>query len=508
MGRPLHRAFALVALALLGSLPKARAAHPASGDDTRPNVLLVLADDLRADALGFLGGPTCETPHLDALAARGAAFTRAYCLGGPHGAICVPSRLMLHTGRAYFGVDEGDFDGARTLGEALGAAGYTTFATGKWHNGVGAFTRSFQSARAVMFGGMSDHFAVPVRDLADGLGPPRTTDQHSTELFTAAAVEFLAGYRGDAPYLCYVALTAPHDPRDAPEPWRSRHGADLPPLPPNFLPQQPWDIGMLTVRDEGLAPWPRPEAVVRRQLAEYRALVEHLDDAIGRILTAAAAREDSRPTLVVFAADNGLALGSHGLLGKQSVFEHSLRVPLVLAGPGVPAGAPVNALVYLADLYPTVLEACGVAPDTAAAEPLGEARGNRTGVVLGQSLWPLVRGERDAVRDSLMLAVGTTQRAVTDGRYKLIRYPEIDRARLFDLASDPHERFDLAARPEHAARLAALTARLRAWQLELGDPAPLTVANPRPAPIDLTDHPREPDPWQPRWIREAYFGER
>jgi hypothetical protein len=103
----------------------------AQSEDTRPNILLVFADDLRADALGLAGNPAARTPHLDALGARGASFRRAYCLGGPHGAVCIPSRAMLLTGRAYFQLDLQDFTGARTLGEVLGGAGYATFATGK-----------------------------------------------------------------------------------------------------------------------------------------------------------------------------------------------------------------------------------------------------------------------------------------------------------------------------------------------------------------------------------------
>jgi arylsulfatase A-like enzyme len=202
-------------------------------------------------------------------------------------------------------------------------------------------------------------------------------------------------------------------------------------------------------------------------------------------------RSDGRATLVVFAADNGLALGSHGLMGKQSVYEHSLRVPLILAGPGVPAGRTSNALVYLNDLYPTLLAAAGATADVAG--------------VLGQSLWPLVHGECAALRESLFLAIADTQRAVTDGRFKLIRYPRIDFTRLFDLASDPHELFDLAALPEHSTRIEALTACLRAWQREVGDELSLSVADPDPAEIDLSGHERAPDRWQPRWIREKYF---
>jgi arylsulfatase A-like enzyme len=455
---------------------------------------LVYADDLRADAFGAAGNPALDTPHIDGLAARGTSFVRAYCMGAPHGAVCIPSRAMLHTGRAYFRLDLDRFTGAVTLGEALGRGGYRTFATGKWHNGVEPFERSFQSAENVLFSGMSDHNLVPVRHF-DGrnLSAERTATEHSSDLFADSAARFIRGCDRDRPYFCYLAFTAPHDPRDAPQPYAHRHYADLPPLPPNFLPQQPWDIGMLTVRDEVLAPWPRPPAVIRQQLAEYYALIEHMDHALGRVLAAVEARDDGRDTVIVFAADNGLALGSHGLLGKQSVFEHSLRVPLILVAPGVAADATCTDLVSLCDLYPTLLELAGVS-------------GDREGL-FGRSLVPVAQGNPAGARDALLLAIGATQRAVTDGRYKLIRYPRIDRVRLFDLASDPHERYDLAQRPEHAARVAALSERLAALQREVGDDAPLTVPDPAPAEIDLTDHPRTPDRWQPRWIRAKYFGE-
>jgi arylsulfatase A-like enzyme len=380
-----------------------------------------------------------------------------------------------------------------TLGEALRGAGYRTFATGKWHNGREPFARSFDAARNVMFSGMSDHVRVPVCDLVDGaFTETHFAEQHSSELFADTAVEHLRTAPGDAPLFCYVAFTAPHDPRDPPRPWAHPYYADLPPLPANFLPQHPWDIGMMTVRDEVLAPWPRTPDVIRHQLAEYYALIEHMDQQLGRVLAALAARDDGRETVIVFTADHGLALGSHGLLGKQSVFEHSLRAPLVLRGAGVPAGATSNALVYLADVYPTLLDAAGVPP----AEP--EA-------LLGQSLLPVARGDTTGLRESLFLAMGETQRAVTDGRYKLIRYPLIDRTRLFDLAGDPHELHDLHGRPEHARREEALLAELRAWQVRVGDTAPLAVDRPAVAEVDLSGYERKPDRWQPRWIVEKYF---
>lgn len=484
-------AVAFAALALVRSA-SAQDATPAEGAPARErvNIVLLLSDDQRADTIAAHGNPDLRTPNLDRLVERGTSFRRAYCLGANGGAVCIPSRAMLHTGKPYHGLDLGDFEGCTTLGEALDEVGYTTFATGKWHNGRGAFRRSFQSGRSVLFSGMCDHVDVPIVDLGpDGFSEKRNVATHSSELFADEAVRFLDEH-GDAPYFLSVAFTAPHDPRDPPRPWAHRHYADPPRLPPNFLSQHPFDNGFLVVRDEALAPWPRPRDVVRQQLAEYYGLIEHLDAQVGRVLDRIAARDDAARTLIVYVADHGLALGSHGLLGKQSLYEHSMRAPLVVAGPGFPAGQNSVALTYLSDLYATLLTAAGV--------------GHESDPRFSRDLAPLARGVGE-VRDSLYTSLGKTQRAVTDGRWKWIRYPKVDHEQLFDLASDPHELIDLASRPEHAERCERLRALLQDWQRAAGDELPLTVESPDPLVVDLTGRERRPDRWQPDWIIEKYF---
>lgn len=473
------------------------APHLAGQEARRPNVLFLFADDQRPDALGVTGNPHVRTPHVDALADRGFRFSQAYCMGSRHGAVCAPSRAMMMSGRTLHRVKD-SLEGAPTWPERFGASGYVTFGTGKWHNGQDSYRRSFQSGRAVFFGGMSDHFAVPVRDW-DGqeMTPVRREERHSSEVFADAAVGFLDAYAAsgdERPFACYVAFTAPHDPRDAPTDFLDRWRASPPPLPPNFRGQHGFNIApdVMRIRDESLSGWPRDPITIQTQLAEYYALIEHLDGQVGRILDRLDALGLADDTIVVYAADHGLALGSHGLLGKQSLYEHSMGTPVLLAGPGVPRGRS-DALVYLFDLFPTL---CGLAGGVDVPDG-----------VEGIDLGPVLRGEQPRVRNSLFTLYRDSQRAVRDDRFKLIRLTRTGKTMLFDLDRDPHELHDLAGDPSSAPRIADLLEEMRRWQEAVGDSQPLTPADPLPLRIDLSGSERKPDGHQPAWIRERYFGE-
>lgn len=459
----------------------------------RPNILFLFADDQRADTIGAWGNPHIRTPNLDRLAAAGFSFRGNYCFGGNSGAVCVPSRAMLMSGKTWFHVNTATLEGTKLLPELLGEHGYVTFGTGKWHNGQASWLRAFQQGEAVMFGGMSDHTKVPIRDLGpDGkLTAERIGRKFSSVLFADAAIRFLKHHKGSQPFFLYVAFTAPHDPRMPPLAFREAYYRNRPPLPANFLPQLPFDNGMMAGgRDENLAAWPRTEPVIRDQLAEYYGLITHLDRQIGRLFAALKRSGQADNTVIVYAADNGLALGSHGLLGKQSVFEHSMRVPLILAGPGIPAGLSTDAFTYLLDLFPTLCDVIGL-PAPADLE--------------GKSLRPLWDARKDCVRDSVFLPFLDLQRSVRDDRWKLIVYPKIGYRQLFDLHTDPHETTNLADRAEHAPHLVRLQDLLRQWQTRVGDPLQLPKDYRTPPPIDLTGRKREPDQWQPEWIVKKYF---
>jgi len=450
-----------------------------------------VTDDQRADALGAWGNPYIQTPTLDRLARRGFSFREAHIMGSHHGAVCAPSRAMLMSGRTLFRVYD-DLDSVPTLPDVLRADGYVTFATGKWHQSPGSFARGFAEGRRVFFGGMSDHDAVPVRDLRpDGGFTEVERVGFSTDVFVDAAIEFLKSRAtARAPFMAYVALTAPHDPRTPPPGYRSMYPGEGMPLPPDFMPVHPFHNGWMTGRDEQLAAWPRTPGVIREQLGEYYGLISHLDARLGDMLSTLEATGLADRTIVIFASDNGLALGSHGLLGKQNLYEHSTRVPLIVSGPGIPTGESA-ALVMLYDVFATVTGLVGL------DVPPG---------VEGRDLGVLWRGEAAQVRPAIYTAYEGSQRAVRDARYKLIRYPALDHVQLFDLDRDPLELRNLADDPDHAAVRARLEEILESQHVALGDPSPLTTESRASMEFDPASIVREPDEHQPDWVVEKYFG--
>ena len=490
-GATANRDFPLVAR----DLPVVRvraAARPLQGERSfanKPNILFLLADDQRADTIGAWGNRHIRTPNLDRLVKRGFSFRNNYCFGGNSGAVCVPSRAMIMSGRTWFKVD-GNLANVTLLPEVLRAAGYATFATGKWHNGRPSLLRAFPEARSVFLGGMADHTRVPVFDIVSGeASESRPAAKFSSEEFADAAISFLRAQRGQTPFFCYVAFTAPHDPRNPPAPYREMYYRKPPPVPSNFLPQHPFDNGFAkNIRDENLAAYPRTRRVIQEQLCEYYGLITHLDEQVGRILSALEETGQTQNTLIIYAADHGLALGSHGLLGKQSVYEHSMKSPLVVAGPGVPRGKSTHAFTYLFDLFPTMCAAAQATPPDSIA---------------GHDLAPVWTGRMKSVRDSVFLPYTGIMRAVRDERWKLIVYPPINYQQLFDLKNDPHERKDVARQnPRQVARLRQLLEEQQHWA---GDKQPLASERSKPMEIRFDDFVRKPDQWQPAWIIEKYF---
>ncbi|MEI8041737.1 MAG: sulfatase-like hydrolase/transferase [Verrucomicrobiota bacterium] len=462
MTHPSYRQLAaLFALALSGWASFAVAAETRA---PRPNILFILADDHRADGIAALSNPRLKTPTLDKLVGQGVSFSRAYIMGSMEGAVCAPSRCMMQTGRSLFHLPPTNLrksypefaaamkdktEGAdwALLPRVMRANGYATFHIGKRGNECVPSLDSY--------------------DLDITHNDPKPEERaRSSQVHADGVIDYLRNRKTDKPFFIYLAPPVPHDPRvAAPEFMHLYQPADVL-LPASFLPVHPFDNGEMIVRDEQLAPWPRTPDNIRRQLADYYACITGLDHHLGRVMDCLKDLGQLTNTYIIFAGDNGLSLGEHGLMGKQNLYEYGgMHVPLVIAGPGIQRGQS-DAFVYLYDLFPTICDFAR-APVPAAAE--------------GQSLLPILTGRPAKQRDYLFTAYKDVQRAVRTDRWKLIRYPQVDQTQLFDLQNDPHELNNLAAKPEQAAKVKEMLALLAKAQKECGDPAPLTVANPKPA---------------------------
>jgi len=440
----------------------------------RPNVLMIYADDMNYRTIRALNNPEIKTPNLDKLVARGTAFTHACIMGGLQPAVCVPSRAMLMSGQNLFHatvnlVSQKDWRG--TPGpfdlwpEVLAANGYQTAGVGKWHNGPVLYHRAFQKGGPVLFGGMADHYNTPIHEFNPGGMYPKDAvkprPEHSSEIFADGAIRAIKERDKSKPLALYLAFTAPHDPRQPPKEYKAMYPEDRIELPANFLPEHPFDNGELKIRDEALLPWPRTAAAIRKERSDYYAIITHMDAQLGRILDALDREGMTKNTLVVFAGDNGLAVGEHGLLGKQSLYDHSIRVPLIFAGPGVPAGQRTDTLVYLFDIFPTIFDLVGLAvPKT----------------VDGKSLTPVLRDPKRKMRDAMVYGYRHFQRALRTTRWKYIRYNAggVQNQQLFDLAADPWEKNDLSKDPAMKETVTQLDILMRMELKKAGDPLDLT----------------------------------
>lgn len=453
----------------------------------QPNILFLFADDERFDTIHALGNKEIRTPNLDELVGRGTSFTNCHIPSGTSPAVCMPSRAMLNTGRQLFSLgcngqlNEGQEidDGMALLGETLQKGGYDTFGTGKWHNGKRAFARSFNHGAEIFFGGMDDHWAVPVhsydptgayksvrykvknymndckRDafIADHIG-----EKHSTEMFAEATMNFIKNETTEEkPFYSYVAFMAPHDPRTMPDRFRDMYNVNDISLPKNFKQYHNIEYANMACRDETLAPYPRTADDTKQQILEYYAMITHIDDEIGKIIQCLKDEGKYDNTIIIYAADNGLALGQHGLFGKQCHYEHSIRVPFVIAGPGVPENELRDTYIYLLDVFPTLCELTGTRiPET----------------VEGKSFYPCISDKELKNREHLYFAYTDKIRSVKDDHLKLMEhvYDGVLTSQLFDIKKDPLELADLSKDPAYkkdVVRLRSLMASFRdEWKEE------------------------------------------
>lgn len=478
---------------VLAAICSLLAADPVAADDGRPNFLFILADDQSPFTLKAYGNTICRTPHIDRLAAEGIVIRDAHHMGSWVGAVCTPSRTMIMTGRTVWRIPGASGPGlqyppefrqqaaAESLPAVFNRAGYDTFRTCKQGN-------SFNEANAL--------FSVSrIARNREGTAPGGS-EWHGDQVIEYLAAREAAGDRD--PFLIYFGFSHPHDPRNALPELAARYGASnagppdapdpkAPPLPINYLPRHPFPHGHPGLRDEEQVQGVltrRDEATVRNEIGREYACIENIDRQVGRVLDKLEAMGELDRTYIVYTADHGIAVGRHGLMGKQNLYEHSWRVPLIVRGPGIKPGSNASGFIYLLDVLPTLCDLAGIEPPP---------------TVEGISFRPVLEGRTDRIRDVLYgVYCGGTKpgmRAVKCGDWKLITYDVLNgtvrRTQLFHLASNPDElliehhapeltallrhqptpeQINLADHPDYAARRAELERLLDLEGKRLGDP--------------------------------------
>ena len=502
----LATAYTFVVLCWVPMQARLMADEPARAQSDRPNILFILTDDQAPFSLGAYGNTICKTPNIDALAARGMRFDQAYHMGSNKGAVCTPSRHMIMSGRTLWHIPGANTRASvlarirgeqptasqkhnrnipaelelNTIGAVFNRAGYDTMRTCKKGN-------SYKAANA--------QFSI-VRDATR-----RKTAENGSEWHADQVLDYLNERQANDdrdPFMIYFGFSHPHDPRHADEDLLKNYGAvnqledgkavptNCPPLPANYLDAHPFHHGHPNLRDEVSVQGvkrSRSEATIRNEKGREYACIENLDRQVGRVIEKLQEMGQLENTLVIFTADHGIAVGRHGLMGKQNLYEHSWRVPYIVAGPGVKKGT-AKGNIYLLDTLATICDFAEIEPPETNE---------------GISFRPVLEGKQETIRDVMYgCYCGGTKpgmRCVRKGDWKLIKYETLDgqvkETQLYNLADNPHEliaehhspeiialtgntpsaeQTDLAEVPAYAKRLVEMEALLLAEMERLDDP--------------------------------------
>jgi len=495
------RLFILLSIALIFSTNTGYTQNP------KPNFLFLFTDDQTYESIHALNNTELETPNMDKLVEEGVTFTHCFNQGSWSGAVCVASRTMLITGQTVFRAPQNSvylskwaLQGVKTekvtevplWTEIFANNGYQTFCTGKWHNTPYALLKAFDRGHAVGSGfyetfdkngskkpgynhtstdtewkpwdpAFTGHWTPQVNDIVHNekgekkYGPSYTASQHTSELYADKAIDYLMTdiRESDKPFFMFVAFNAPHDPRQSPKEIVDKYPPASIKVPENFLKEHPFDQGEgKTIRDEILLPFPRTKEDVQLHRSEYYAIITHADREMGRILEALENSGKADNTYVILSSDHGLAVGQHGLLGKQNQYDHSVRMPLIIKGPGLKKGRQVNNKVYLQSLFATTC-------DLASLET--------PGTVEFRSINDLLQGSDQGGEDYIFGTYKEFQRMIRSDEYKMIIYPQVNKIQLFDLVNDPLETNNLAGNKKYRKIKKELMKQLLLKQMELGD---------------------------------------
>lgn len=449
--------------------------------DEKPNILFIFTDDHAYNTVGSYGNKQIKTPVMDKMAADGVKFTHAYNSGAWRQGMCLPSRTMMMTGVQLWDAAEtwsskdlrkNFIDKKLFFPQIMTSAGYETYFSGKWHigNNDGKLVHdSFENVvniRSNMPNAARASYNRPKEGKPDKWDPADPKfggfwkgGKHWSEVLAEDGINFInKAAKKDKPFMIYLCFNAPHDPRQAPQKYLDMYEHKTVDLPQPFHAEYPYakEAKVKSIRDERTAPFPRTEHAMKVNRAEYYALISHTDTQIGRVLDALEKTGKADNTIVIMTSDHGLACGHHGLMGKQNMYEHSLRAPWIIKGPGIPKGKVVTRPIYLQSAMATIIDAGGAKkPDYLAFE----------------SVLPIIKDESKHNADKVIYgAYLNTQRMVKTKDTKLIWYPDGNIERLYDLSKDPEEIKDVAKDPAYADKLAEMKKLLKEQMKLMKDP--------------------------------------
>ncbi len=462
-------------LMFLGCKEHSKKANLETKTNEKPNIIFLFSDDQSFKDVNALGNPEVITPTMDKLVEEGTTFTHTYNMGGWNGAICVASRAMIISGRSVWRAQQisGNYskneDLDKTWPRIMQTAGYETYMSGKWH---------VQAKPDSIFNHVGHVLRGMPFDTPEGYNRPQSSNdtlwkpwkkefggywkggKHWSELVKEDAVSFIDdAAKKDNPFFMYIAFNAPHDPRQSPKKYVDKYPLESISVPESFIPEYPYAETMgagRKLRDERLAPFPRTEYAVKVNRQEYYAITTHLDDQIKDIIETLEKNGLKENTYIFFTSDHGLAIGEHGLLGKQNMYDHSMRVPLMIVGPNIDKGKKIDTDIYLQDVMATALDISGI---------------KKPEYIEFNSLLELAKGTQTKSKYSSIYGVyeKASQRMIRKDNYKLILYPKSKKVLLYNLKEDPLELKDIASNPENIAKIKSLFNDLVQLQKEKGD---------------------------------------
>ncbi|KGK30969.1 sulfatase-like hydrolase/transferase [Cellulophaga sp. E6(2014)] len=466
----------------------------------KPNIVFIFTDDQTYSSIHALGNSEIITPNMDAMVHEGTTFTNAYNMGSWSGAVCAASRAMLISGRSVWRANNFRQHWIRndsidkTWGKLLQNNGYETYMTGKWHVDAPA-QKVFEHTTHIRPGMPKDawdHATMVAKfdslskipnaksqdimpngynrplSLNDTTWDPTDTSkggfwkggQHWSEVLKDDAIGFInTAKTSEKPFFMYLAFNAPHDPRQAPREYQDLYAVENMTVPKSYMPEYTYRHAIANgdnLRDEALAPFPRTELAIKTHKKEYYASISHVDAQIGKIIEALKNSGKMDNTYIIFTADHGLAMGRHGLLGKQSLFDHSIRPPMIILGPDIPKNKKTNVDVYFQDAMATSLDLAGI---------------DKPKYIEYNSFLNIAKEkESKSSYDAIYGAYLDVQRMIRKNGYKLMVYPKIKKILLFDLKNDPEEMNDISKLPEEQKRIKTLFLDLQKLQKEMDDP--------------------------------------